>query len=345
MLNYFISFLIVFILLIFVNLALIKTKFILHNQGQSFHKKIGKSNIPVSGGIYFLLIIIYLFFSNQSNFINLIVQIITFIIFFYIGFLSDIGKEITAKKRLYLQSLILLIIFSILDINILETNIDLLDSLIENKFLSLLFTVFCILILINGLNFIDGVNGNSTGFLLSSYFILFFLDQNILNEKYFLKHYLIIIIFSLTSFYILNCLEKNFLGDSGVYILGLFLGVDIINFCNFNETISPFIAITLLWYPAFENLFSIVRKYNSKKSPLDPDKNHLHTLIYNYLLKKNFKYPNTLTGLLINLTLVPSFLSIIFFYNNTYKLCWVIFIYIMIYISTYLIINSKLKNE
>ena len=339
-----INFLIIFAILIAINKFIIYSRIIIHNNRQSVHKTIGKSGIPISGGVFFFLIIVYTLSFKEINFTSFVSYIITFGFFFYIGLLSDMGIEIKAKKRLFLQFLILFIFFGILEINIIKTNIDLLDIFLGNIFFNHIFTVFCVLILVNGLNFIDGVNLNSSGYLLSSYLILFFLNQT-LDEKYFLDQYLIIIIFSLVAFYILNCLEKNLLGDSGIYILGLLLGLDVINFCNFNDTVSPLIAINLLWYPAFENFFSIVRKFNSRNNPMYPDKKHFHTLIYIYLLKQGVKYPNTFTGLIINLTLLPSFVSILFFYDNSYKLFLIVIIYIVIYILSYSYINFKLKNE
>ena len=50
------------------------------------------------------------------------------------------------------------------------------------------------------------------------------------------------------------------MGDSGAYILGLFFGFTLIHFSNDNIDISPIYILVLLWYPAFENLFSILRK-------------------------------------------------------------------------------------
>jgi len=58
----------------------------------------------------------------------------------------------------------------------------------------------------------------------------------------------------------------------------------------------------LLWYPAFENLFSILRKTNFKKSPILPDTNHLHQLIFSYLKKKHSSFKaNNITGISINI--------------------------------------------
>ena len=79
------------------------------------------------------------------------------------------------------------------------------------------------------------------------------------------------------------------LGDAGAYILSFFVGYLIINCHKFNPNISPYFFITLVWYPCYENLFSIIRKLKSKLSPLIPDNNHLHQLIYIRFKKKLLK--------------------------------------------------------
>ncbi len=55
-----------------------------------------------------------------------------------------------------------------------------------------------------------------------------------------------------------NLNGKIILGDSGSYILGLFVGIYLINFSNQNIAVSPFFIILLLWYPCFELLFSMI---------------------------------------------------------------------------------------
>ena len=44
--------------------------------------------------------------------------------------------------------------------------------------------------------------------------------------------------------------------------------------------------MNLLWYPAYENLFSIIRKINNKNSAFNPDNHHLHHLILIHLKKE-----------------------------------------------------------
>ena len=81
------------------------------------------------------------------------------------------------------------------------------------------------------------------------------------------------------------------LGDAGAYVLSFFVGYLILLCHNSNPNISPYFFITLLWYPCYENLFSILRKFKLNKSPIKPDNNHLHQLIFFYL-KKKYKLKN-----------------------------------------------------
>ena len=54
--------------------------------------------------------------------------------------------------------------------------------------------------------------------------------------------------------------NKLYLGDSGSYLLGLLFAIYLIDTYQINDSMSSLFIISLLWYPAFENLFSILRK-------------------------------------------------------------------------------------
>ena len=43
------------------------------------------------------------------------------------------------------------------------------------------------------------------------------------------------------------------------------MSIYVIKFINFNSSISSLLALNLLWYPAFENLFTIIRRMFAKK--------------------------------------------------------------------------------
>ena len=127
------------------------------------------------------------------------------------------------------------------------------------------------------------------------------------------------------------------MGDSGAYFLGLIFGYFAINLSNNNLDISPIFILNLLWYPAFENLFSIIRKLKTKTSISKPDNLHLHHLIYKKINSKlfKFKYKNSLTGILINfVNLILLFISCLVAHHSIY-LSIILILSMFIYLLTY----------
>ena len=76
------------------------------------------------------------------------------------------------------------------------------------------------------------------------------------------------------------------MGDGGSYLIGLIIGYYLIDISNLNVDVSPYYVAVLLWYPAFENLFSLVRRSLKKIDISQPDNYHLHQMIYKILKKK-----------------------------------------------------------
>ena len=63
-------------------------------------------------------------------------------------------------------------------ITVPETKIIFLDQLLTNNIFRIFFSIFCILIVINGFNFIDGVNTSLIGYCLIISLSLYYLDLN-----------------------------------------------------------------------------------------------------------------------------------------------------------------------
>ena len=146
---------------------------------------------------------------------------------------------------------------------------------------------------------------------------------------------------------LLNLLNHLFLVDSGAYSLSFILGFILIKIYNLNLQISPYFIILLLWYPCFENLFSIIRKSSSKLNPLDPDNDHLHQYLFVYL-KKKFKFSDLLANNSSSM-LINSFNFLIFFIasNNIYhtKLqLGLLTLCVVAYLISYKILRNKLKS-
>ena len=191
----------------------------------------------------------------------------------------------------------------------------------------------------------DGVNTLTIGyyFLVLLFISKIFLD---LNNSILTIEFIYISLFSLILLFILNCFNALYLGDNGAYLISFFVGIFLIHIANNNILISPFYIVNLLWYPAYENFFSIIRKIKNKKSALNPDNFHLHQLIFKTLNKKieNSKITNSLTGIIIN-----SFNCLIFFlatqhYSNTKYQLSLIFLPLLIYNVLYIILKTNLKK-
>ena len=272
-----------FIFFIFFNYFLIKKKLLLNYSGSIHQKFSGKTSVPLTGGIFIFFSILYLYFNEISAIIYL------FSLLFVLGLSTDLKIIDSPKIRFLIQTTLLFLIVYLSDLRITPTRIYIIDLLISNVFLSYIFSTFCLLILINGSNFIDGLNGLLVGYYLLISIIFYQLNlTSLLDIGNYSPLFFIAILFILFLF---NLFEKSFMGDTGAYILSFFYGYFLIKIYVDYQIFSPFFVILLLWYPCFENLFSILRKFQLKKSPIKPDNNHLHQLIFFYL-KKKYKLKN-----------------------------------------------------
>ena len=182
------------------------------------------------------------------------------------------------------------------------------------------------MILINGSNFIDGLNTLLIGYYIIVSFFLLKLDLiesiGIGKETFYSWFYI------LTFIFFFNFFKKIFMGDSGAYLMGLIYGFFVIEIHQNNPTLSPFFIVLLVWYPCFEILFSILRKFKIKRSPVQPDTKHFHQLLYFYNSKKfkiNQKYLNTFTASLINLfNFLIIFLGSLDVYNTQLQIILII---------------------
>ena len=293
------------ILIVLVSLILKKKGLFLNYSGDNHQSFSNVGNIPLSGGIFLIFPIIYLYSNNLI--------LVTFLsTIFLLGFFSDRKILVSPKKRFLFQVFSILLFVIIADLKILTSRIELFDIMLSNQVFAYLFSTFCLLILINGSNFIDGLNG-----LLISYSLIVIYtfgnlelisDQIISNQNFYLILWLMLLVLFLNIFNILM------IGDGGAYLLGFLLGFVIITSHENNPNISPYFYISIIWYPCFENLFSILRKLKKKFSPLNPDNKHLHQLVFFFVKEK------------INLSTILS--------NNLSSAMLIFFNFLIIYISS-----------
>jgi UDP-N-acetylmuramyl pentapeptide phosphotransferase/UDP-N-acetylglucosamine-1-phosphate transferase len=335
------------LLLIFflINFFFIRNKILIDKSAnfKDSHKKfvnMKNKNVPLSGGFFFLFCLSFLI-----NFFDPILILIFFIIYF-VGLFADIRLINSAKIRIIFQFFIILTLVLYSGVNINDIRITSFNYFLNYKLISILFTIFCILILINGSNFIDGVNTLLSGYILLVLLILMYVSyKNNLSFNEIIFQYFTL---ALLVFFIFNFLNKSFLGDSGAYLVSGFLGYNLILFFLKNDQISPYFIVVLLWYPAFENLFSILKRLFFKRKSYLPDNSHLHHKAFSFLYERTHLKKNqlsTLVGLLIN---IFNFLFFLFAAQNIYSTEFqlkIILISILFYLIIYYILSKNIRNK
>jgi UDP-GlcNAc:undecaprenyl-phosphate GlcNAc-1-phosphate transferase len=318
-------------LFIYINLNKISKIINLNDYPNKKLKAHGKIT-PLLGGSIFIFNILFLYIYNQffqSNFFDIFLNnsdkllfLAILLIIFILGFCDD--KYNLSPNIKLLLLIVISAIFIFLDKNILIQNLSL--SFFENKIFlknySIIFSIFCFVMLINALNFYDGINCQSIIF-----FIITFAYLLIISKRY--EFYYLILIILIFLFY-LNFKNKIFLGDNGIYVLSITLSMALIYEHNVHKNIIFADEIFLLLIlPGLDlvrlSFFRLLRKQN----PFKGDRNHIH-----HLLIKKYS--------LIKTNLVLFFLGvapIILF--KVLKLNFFIVFTITIFIYSFIIVKSK----
>ncbi|MBD0778101.1 undecaprenyl/decaprenyl-phosphate alpha-N-acetylglucosaminyl 1-phosphate transferase [Maribacter sp. ANRC-HE7] len=146
------------------------------------------------------------------------------------------------------------------------------------------FTFFVFLLMVNAYNLIDGIDGLAgvTGIVASLFFGVFFA----LNEALFLA----MVSFALTGAIIgflgfnFSKTQKLFMGDSGSLFIGFLLTYLGIGFLGMNESAgtsfvfakSPVLLMAVMSFPLFDTLRVFILRIRKGRSPFVADRNHIH---------------------------------------------------------------------
>ena len=151
------------------NSFFIKKKILPNFSGDSHQLFVGEKNIPLTGGLF--LIFVFVIFFLKIN----ILMVLHLLLIFLLGISSDVRSQINPILRLLVQALIVVSFVITNDLTINHTRVLILDNILLNSYYNIIFVSFSILILINGTNFIDGLNGLVTAYYLSILIILLYL--------------------------------------------------------------------------------------------------------------------------------------------------------------------------
>ncbi|MDR1877831.1 MAG: undecaprenyl/decaprenyl-phosphate alpha-N-acetylglucosaminyl 1-phosphate transferase [Flavobacteriaceae bacterium] len=210
------------------------------------------------------------------------------IILFFIGLMDDI-LVVAPDKKFYAQIVAALMIsvgsnvrighfFGILGVELLP------------YWLSITFTVFVFIFLINAFNLIDGIDGLASGIaiVVCGAFIFTFWRLGRLN--YPMVVLALTVIGSLLAFLRFNLSKKYkiFMGDTGSMIVGFLLSFMGIKFLNlfllqypsgtpvYHLQSAPAIVVAILIIPIIDTIVVSLIRISKGNSPFKADKNHMH---------------------------------------------------------------------
>ena len=249
-----------------------------------------KTKATKSGGIsVFLTLFIYslYFYLNQIDLFDFSLLIplgIMFIVGVYDDFYNADFKlkfflQIIVAKILIDQGLIIDNFYGVLGLNEIP------------RLAGQIFTIFVFLIIVNAFNFIDGIDGLAITETIKVILLVEFLS--IESTQFFSLGTLIIL--SLLPIYYFNFKKdyKVFLGDAGSLFLGTLIAIYLLHVLGEDFVLKPYykvnkplLSMALISYPLIDLLrVFIIRVYN-RRSPFNPDQNHLHHI----LIKKGLNH-------------------------------------------------------
>ena len=298
-------------------------------------QRVHKHEIPRLGGllIYFFFWIIHcLGYVKDDLFFHLLIAAIPFIL---ISLKEDLFHNSAPTNRLLAMILSCLIFFYVNPVVFPVIDIPYVNVIISFYPISILFFTFSILVVMNGMNLIDGMNGL---FSFSALFQLVALSYiAFLNHDFECLRLIFLISAALVLFLFFNFpFGRIFAGDLGAYLYGFIISnITIYLFGKYN--LSPtWLAVLILFYPCIELLFSFIRKIKLNKSPFDPDNNHLHTLIYfNFIIMKMTHTQSALLTTVFIITFLNPLLWLSFINFEMLNVSIVIIFYSLLYVLLY----------
>jgi len=247
-------------------------------QDLNIHKKRAAHSHPTSrlGGLAVFLSIFVVIATNYASW-NFNIAISAFPIF-VAGLMEDLGRSIKPKLRLAVGAFSagLFVYFERYYIN--DVGIGWVNLALSMTPIAMAFTVFCVVALINAMNFIDGINGLASGKTLIAAFALTWLS-NIYNEPNITLLGTAIFTASLGLFMVNYPQGRIFLGDAGAYTLGFLLAVSLITLQSKHPEISAWSILLIIFWPIADMAHSIVRRRIRRWRSDRPDALHLHHVI------------------------------------------------------------------
>ena len=207
-----------------------------------------------------------------------------------------------------------------------------------NYWISVAVTVIWIVGICNAVNLIDGLDGLAVG--VSSIAAICMLILTLLSQNVNVAIITAAVAGACFGFLPYNFNPaKIFMGDTGALFLGYILAcISIQGFLKLSAIISFAVPIIVLGLPIFDTLFAIVRRVLTGRSPMSPDRGHLH----HRLLDMGFSQKQTV-AILYTITAVLCLTAVVVS-TRGYARGILLIVSVMLIIWASLKLMSELKN-
>lgn len=250
------------------------------DSSESDELKIHSGRISILGGLAMVLSvsIIFIFLGQKFPLATSAISIGS-LLFFLICFWDDFKWKPTSKSHPFLKSLMLFSAALISSIILYFSGISFVFFPVA--IVSVILSFIYIFIVTNSINYQDGADGLAGGMVSISLIGLAILG--VLESNNLVLYVSLAVLGGVLSFLIFNFPPaKIFMGDSGAYALGFILAALAMFFSKPYNIYSALGPIFIIGVPAFDGVFSNLRRMFSGRSIFFGDRNHL----YDKFLKK-----------------------------------------------------------
>lgn len=265
--------------------AIIKVAEAKHLMDEPCARSMHSTKTPTLGGIgiFFSLVVVVTTIGGLLDTKILLLLLGGMTILFFLGLKDDL-LILSPRKKFIGQLLAALVLIVFTDTRILGFY-GLFGITILPYWVSVLFTLFVYILIINAYNLIDGVDGLAGTLALFACAAFAFLGYK--TDDITMLTIAVGAIGSLLPFLRLNFSKKNkiFMGDTGSMILGFLISFFAVRFMsgttaakiNLFHNSAPILALSILFFPLLDTLrIFVIRVVVHKKSPFEADQNHLH---------------------------------------------------------------------
>ena len=281
-----------------------------HLMDEPDSRSMHSNKTPTLGGIgiFLSLVVVMTIVGAWLNTKVLLLVMGALTILFFLGLKDDL-TVLSARKKFVGQLLAALLLIIFTDTRIVGFS-KILDVDILPYWVSIGFTLFVYILIINAYNLIDGVDGlaGSIALFIGAIFSVLFYSSGALS----LATISVALMGALIAFLRLNFSTKNkiFMGDTGSMIVGFLLAFFTISFISQAQTNidsqyfrdAPALAFAMLFFPLIDTLrIFFIRVVILKKSPFKADKNHIH---HRFIQAGYSHVQTTFTIVFINLIIV-----------------------------------------